>query len=361
MSSILLNIYSPDCAGSLAKLAILPIMQSMLKLSVLDQSPVRKGDTAAQAVRETVELAQHCDRLSYHRYWLAEHHNSEALAGTTPEILVGHVAGATKSMRVGSGGVMLSHYSPLKVAENFRMLETLYPGRIDIGIGRAPGSDYLTAQALAAGPGSLSVEYFPHQVNMLNEFLHDKVSPEHDFSKIHAQPVGKTTPELWILGSSDQSAMLAAYFGLPFSFAHFISAHGGVAAMESYRQNFRPSAIHPKPQGSIGIFVICAESRQEAERLALSRNIFLINLRRGHPAPVVSPEEAENYKMDVHDRAIVADAEGHTIIGDPDQVKSQITDLLAVYGAEEAVIVTITYDFEARKRSYALISEAFGV
>jgi luciferase family oxidoreductase group 1 len=333
----------------------------MIKLSVLDQSPIRKGDSPAQAIQETIELAQFCDALGYRRYWLAEHHSSEALAGSTPEILVGHVAGATKKIRVGSGGVMLSHYSPLKVAENFRMLETLYPGRIDIGFGRAPGSDYQTAQALAAGPGALSAEYFPHQVNMLREFLDDKVSSEHNFSNIHAQPVGPTSPESWLLGSSDQSAMLTAHFGLPFSFAHFITSRGGATVMGGYQRNFRPSDRCPSPQGSVGIFLICTDTEAEAERLALSRNIFLIKLRRGQPAPIVPPEEAAAYEMDSQDREIVADAQGRTIVGDPEQVKQQITELANAFEVNEVLIVTITYDFSARKRSYELIAEAFAL
>ncbi len=330
----------------------------MVKLSVLDQSPIRQGGSPAQAIAETLELARFCDDLGYHRYWLAEHHNSRALAGTAPEILIGRVAGLTENIRVGSGGVMLSHYSPLKVAESFRVLETLYPGRIDLGIGRAPGSDYQTMQALAAGPGSLSVEYFPHQVNSLIEFLHDQVPAGHAFERIHAEPTGPGAPEFWLLGSSDQSAQLAAYFGTPFSFAHFITAHGGVAAMQMYRENFRPTPRRDKPQGSIGIFAICAETQEAAEYHAISRQEFILSLRQGNPQPVAPPEDVISKDYSVHERAIIAEAMERAIVGDPDHVKARIEELLAAYEVDEAVIVTITYDFEARKRSYALIADA---
>ncbi len=331
----------------------------MVYLSVLDQSPVRQGGSHAQAVAETLELARVCDALGFHRYWLAEHHNSKALAGTAPEILVARIAGLTENIRVGSGGVMLSHYSPLKVAENFRMLETLFPGRIDLGIGRAPGSDYLTAQALAAGLGALSPEYFSHQVKNLDEYLHDEVPVDHPFEKVHAEPLGDSAPELWLLGSSDQSAMLAAYFGLPFSYAHFINSTGGPAFMTGYRNNYRPSARHPRPRASIGLFVICADSDEEAAFLAESRKSFIVDLRRGAPAPVEAPEAARARDFSRHEQAIIDDALGRAVIGGPATVKREIDRLMLAYQAEEAVIVTITYDFQARKRSYELLAAAF--
>src|SRR5579884_2491055 len=177
----------------------------MVTLSVLDQSPIRQGGTAQQAIEETLELAQVCDRLGYTRYWLAEHHNAGSLAGASPEILIGAVAARTRNLRVGSGGVMLSHYSPLKVAEQFRMLETLYPGRIDLGIGRAPGSDYVTARALAHGPGALGIEEFPRQIQDVLAYLRDEIPDGHAFAGVSAQPRGTTMPEPWLLGSSDQS------------------------------------------------------------------------------------------------------------------------------------------------------------
>src|SRR4051812_43244954 len=216
-------------------------LRPMLKLSVLDQSPVRQGVTPRDALLETVELAKHVDALGYSRYWLAEHHSSPGLAGSAPEIMVARVAGETRHLRVGSGGVMLSHYSALKVAEQFRMLETLYPGRIDLGIGRAPGSDYVTARALAHGPGALGIEEFPRQIQDLLAYLRDQIPDGHAFAGVSAQPRGATMPEPWLLGSSDQSALYAAYFGCAFSFAHFITDRMGPEIMAAYRDNFRPS------------------------------------------------------------------------------------------------------------------------
>jgi len=334
----------------------------MVKLSVLDQSPIREGGSPAQAIAETLELAQHCDALGYHRYWLAEHHSSGGLAGSTPEILIGRVAGLTRHLRVGSGGVMLSHYSPLKVAENFRMLETLYPGRIDLGIGRAPGSDQRTAQALAVGPGALGIEYFPHQIKYLQDFLADEVeSEDHPFRAIHAEPRGEGVPEVWLLGSSDQSAAYAAHFGLPFSFAHFINAGGGEQVMAAYRQHFQPSPACPEPRSNVGVFVICADSEAEAERLAASRDLFILRLRTGQPGPVPSPEEARAYPYSAMEQQIIAQGRARTIAGTPEQVKERLSGLAADYGVDELVVVTITFDFAARKRSYSLLAEAFGL
>jgi luciferase family oxidoreductase group 1 len=245
-----------------------------MKLSVLDQSPIRHGGTPAQAVAETLELARAADRLGYSRYWLAEHHSSEGLAGTAPEILIARIAAETSNIRVGSGGIMLSHYAPLKVAETFRMLETLYPGRIDLGIGRAPGSDQRTASALQHGPGALGIEHFPAQIAELMGFLTDALPANHPFTGVHAMPTGKSVPEFWLLGSSDQSAAYAAYFGCAFSFAHFINDEGGAGVMEGYRRHFRPSAGLVAPRGSIGVFVLCAETEAAADNLASSRDLW---------------------------------------------------------------------------------------
>src|SRR5215471_12595996 len=194
----------------------------MLRLGVLDQSPVRSGGVVADAIHETLELAELCDRLGYHRYWLAEHHSTPGLAGSSPEVLIGQVAARTSRLRVGSGGVMLQHYSALKVAESFRVLETLYPGRIDLGIGRAPGSDQFTARVLAGSGGG--IEDFPRKLAALLGFLHGDLPAEHPYSSTLAMPTGPSAPEIWLLGSSDQSAILAAHLGTGFSFAHFINA-----------------------------------------------------------------------------------------------------------------------------------------
>jgi luciferase family oxidoreductase group 1 len=333
----------------------------MTLLSVLDQSPIRSGATPADAVRETLELAQAADRLGYHRYWLAEHHSSDGLAGASPEILIGQVAARTSRLRVGSGGVMLSHYSSLKVAEQFRMLETLFPGRIDLGIGRAPGSDRLTAQALAHGPGALGIEYFPNQIADLIGFLHNEVPPGHAFAGIRAMPVGPSAPEVWLLGSSAESASFAAHFGTAFSFAHFITWQGGPGVVRAYQEYFRPSAYSPEPRSSIGVFVICADTEAEARRLARSRDLFLARRYTGHGGPYPTVEEAEAHQYNDYELAIIQHMRGRTIAGAPEQVRDRLLALGAEYGVDEFVVVTITPDFASRLRSYELLAQVFGL
>lgn len=333
----------------------------MTKLSVLDQSPIRKGCTPADALRETVALARRADALGYHRYWLAEHHSSGGLAGSAPEILIGQVLAETRGLRVGSGGVMLSHYSSLKVAESFRVLEAFYPGRVDLGIGRAPGSDQRTAMALAHGPGALGIEHFPAQIQDLIGYLRDELPDDHPFRHIQAMPSGATVPELWLLGSSGQSAAYAAYFGCAFSFAHFINPQGGDRVMQAYRDQFRPSVLLPEPEGSIGVYVICAESEEEAARLALSRRLWILNLYRGRTGPVPTVEEAENYPYTEEDEVLLRHARGRTISGTPDQCRARLLALGESYGVDEFVIVTICPEFETRVRSYELLAEAFGL
>ena len=333
----------------------------MLMLSVLDQSPVRQGVTPRDALMETIALAKHCDALGYRRYWLAEHHATPALAGSAPEIMIARVAAETSRIRVGSGGVMLSHYSSLKVAEQFRMLETLYPGRIDLGIGRAPGSDQLTAAALAHGPGALGIEHFPNQIADVIGYLEHTIPGEHPFSRIQLMPDGETLPEIWILGSSDQSAIFAAYFGRAFSFAHFITDEAGPRIVEAYKAQFRPSGPLAVPQASIGVFVICAESEKRAHYLAASRDLSRLRQRQGRPMPYPPPEEALAYPYTDIERRVVESHRRRQIVGTPDQVKAGIEELAARYGVDEVVVLTITHDFDARKRSYALLAEAFGL
>jgi luciferase family oxidoreductase group 1 len=333
----------------------------MIRLSVLDQTPVRGGVTPATAVAETLALAEAADRLGYTRYWLAEHHASRGLAGSAPEILISSVAARTRRMRIGSGGVMLSHYSPLKVAESFRMLETLFPGRIDLGIGRAPGSDQLTAQALQHGPGALGIEHFPAQIRDLLGYLDGSLPADHPFAAVTAMPAGDGVPAPWLLGSSDQSAAYAAYFGVAYSFAHFINGQGGAAVMAAYRQQFRPSPILAAPQGSVGVFCICADSAEEADWLAKSRDLWFLRLRRGEAAPVPTPDQAEAYPYTAQDRAIVGASRRRMVVGTPETARAELTALAGRYGVEELVVVTICHSFEARLRSYELLAEAFAL
>jgi luciferase family oxidoreductase group 1 len=336
-------------------------LAAMLKLSVLDQSPVRQGVTARDALLETIELARHVDVLGYCRYWLAEHHSSPGLAGSAPEIMVARVASETSHIRVGSGGVMLSHYSALKVAEQFRMLEALYPGRIDLGIGRAPGSDQLTAIALQHGPGALGIEHFPNQISDLLGFLDNRLPVDHPFARIRAMPAGETSPEVWLLGSSDQSAIFAAYFGCAFSFAHFINDEDGPEIMEAYRQRFQPTERLAKAQGSIGVFVVCANTEAEAHRLAASRDLWRLRQRQGILAPFPPPEDALTYPYNSAELRLVEYHRQRQVVGTPEQVKQQLLALAETYAVDEVVVLTICHDFAARRHSYALLAEAFGL
>jgi luciferase family oxidoreductase group 1 len=326
----------------------------MLALSVLDQSPVRTGSTAAAAVLETLELAELCDRLGYRRYWLAEHHATPGLAGSCPEVLIGPVAARTERIRVGSGGVMLQHYSALKVAEQFRMLETLHPGRIDLGIGRAPGSDQRTARALRE-----TEEWFPQQVADVLGYLRDELPGDHANAGVRASPACPTAPEPWLLGSTDQSASLAAHFGTAFSFAHFIAGEGGPEVVRGYRRGFQPSAWLAEPRASAAVFVVCADTEAEAYRLARSRDLFIVGLYTGRHRPYPSVEEAEAFPYTPRDLAIVEHARRRTVAGTPAGVRARLAAFAAEHDVDELVIVTITHDPKARRRSYELLADVF--
>ena len=331
----------------------------MIRLSVLDQSPIRSGGTAADAIGETVQLAQAAERLGYHRYWVAEHHSHGAFAGTSPEILIGQIASTTKTIRVGSGGVMLSHYSALKVAESFRMLETLHPGRIDLGLGRAPGADRLTSAALAPEQSGFRYDDFPQKVSDLRGWIEGSLPEDHPFARIRAMPAGETAPEMWLLGTSDQSAILAAHFGCAFSFAHFINTYGSVQVMDMYRRDFRPSPKFKAPMGSLAVFVICAPSEEEALYHAASRSLLMLRSRRGEGGGVPTPEEVLAYPWTDMERAFAHDIDSRTIAGDPEQVKKRLETLASEHKVDEFIIVNVMYSFEARVKSYELLAEVF--
>ncbi len=328
----------------------------MLRLGVLDQSPVRSGESPTAAIQETLALARATDRLGYHRYWLAEHHSTPALAGPSPEVLIPQVAAVTTGIRVGSGGVMLQHYSALKVAESFRVLETLYPGRIDLGIGRAPGSDQFTARVLAGSGGG--IEDFPRKLADLLGFLHGDLPAEHPYSSIQAMPTGPGAPEIWLLGSSDRSAILAAHLGTGFSFAHFINAEGGGFVTRAYAQSFKPSAAMAEPQASVAVFVVCAPTEGEAARLAQSRDLFITRLYTGRLSRYPSVAEAEAYEYSPREWMIVEHARRRRVVGTPEQCRERLEALAAEYGVEEVVVVTITESWETRLRSYELLAQA---
>lgn len=335
-------------------------------LSVLDQSPIRKDGNAEAAIAETIALAKACDRLGYHRYWLAEHHNSNSFAGSAPEILIGRVAQETKNLRVGSGGVMLTHYSPLKVAEQFRMLELLSPGRIDLGIGRAPGSDQMTARALQAGPQGFGIDAFPSQVHLLRQFLDDArgahaFPDDHPYRGVHAMPRGRGNPEMWLLGSGIHSAVYAAELGLPFSHAYFINTEGSEDACAEYRARFKPSETCQQPRLSLGVAALAAETEEAAKRLAASRNLWVVRLLSGRPIPFPSPDEARDYPFTDQELRLLKSIENRAIVGTAHQVRERLVALADAHGAEELVVVTITYDYVSRLRSYELLAEAFGL
>ncbi len=339
-----------------------------MRLSVLDQSPIRKDGNAADAVAETIALAKACDRLGYHRYWLAEHHNSNSFAGSCPEILIGRVASETHSIRVGSGGVMLTHYSPLKIAEQFRMLEVLNPGRIDLGLGRAPGTDQKTAAALQAGPQGWSIDAFPSQVHLLRQFLDDAAEREplpadHPYRGIHAMPRAPSAsgPELWMLGSGIHGAIYAAEFGLPFSHAYFISPEGSEDAVAAYRERFKPSVACPKPVVSLGVAALVADTEDDARALAASRNLWVVRLLTGRPIPFPPPDEARDYPFTEQELALLRTVQRRSIVGTSEQVRTGLLALAEAHGAEELVVVTITYDYASRLRSYELLADAFAL
>jgi len=328
-----------------------------MRLSILDQSPIISGHTPAQAIHATLELARAADRLGYRRYWLAEHHALQGLADPCPEILLGQVATQTTRIRVGTGGVLLPYYSPLKVAEVFRMYEALFPGRIDLGIGRAPGGNLLTARAMNADAFG-GEDRFPTQVQETIGYLDDALPPDYPFHAVKAMPSGPTSPQVWLLGSSDFSGSLAAYLGLRFSFAHFISAHGG-PVMQAYRNDFRPAYRYPDPYCMVAVFAICASTREQAERLAASIDLRRLQMARGQEEPVATTDEALARSYSEAERAIIAKERARAVVGTPEQVKARLLELEEQFQADEVMLVTITGDYASRLRSYELLAEVF--
>jgi len=328
------------------------------RLSVLDQSPITVGSTAVEALRNTLDLARAADALGYHRYWLAEHHASPALAGVAPEALIGPVALATERIRVGSGGVMLPHYSPFKVAETFSMLSALAPGRIDLGLGRAPGSDQRTAVALQRDRTRRTAHDFPEQLDELAAYFDASLPDDHPFAPLqHLLPSGGGTPDLWLLGSSPESAFWAAERGLPYCFADFINPDGAHLA-RAYRRNFRASARLAAPYVMAAIWTIAAPSAEEAERLAAPARMMFAHLIAGNPIRVPPVEEALAW-LEAHppsDRR-----HRRTILGTPMQIRSHLDEVAADYEADELMLVNILPDHEARRRSYALVAAQYGL
>jgi luciferase family oxidoreductase group 1 len=329
-----------------------------LRLSILDQAPISEGSTAGAALRNSVDLARRADALGYSRYWVAEHHGTPALACASPEALIGPIAAATARLRVGSGGVMLPHYSPFKVAETFAVLSGLFPGRIDLGIGRASGTDPRTSLALQRDRAAPAADDFPEQLVELLAYLSNGIPAGHPFSRQGEMFGSLQKPEPWLLGSSAQSALWAAELGLPYAFADFINAEGGSLA-RMYRERFTPSARLPAPRTMVAAWALCAGTDAEAQRLAASGRMLFQLFRSGRLLPVPSVETAERFFADQAGSTLHGGR--RTIVGSPATVRAGLEALAAEYGAEEVMVVTIAFDHGARVRSYELVSEAFGL
>jgi luciferase family oxidoreductase group 1 len=334
----------------------------MIQLSVLDQSTVVTGRSPDASIRESIALAQHCEALGYHRYWVAEHHNSVGQAGTAPEILIAAIAATTRRIRVGSAGVMLPHYSALKVAEQFRVLEAIAPGRIDIGLGRAPGSDGRTAFALNPN-ASTAADHFPAQVRDLLHWLDGETLVEgHPFRDVVAQPQGPSMPEAWILGSSDYGAQVAAYFGLPFCFAYFITDGQGVGqALDLYRENYRPSERHPTPHAALCLWAVTAETEAESEKLFSSRALSRLQRDRGIYTALPSPEEVESRTFSADEQARLENIRRTAVYGTPSQVGARLRALGQSHSIEEIAVLTTVHNPESRRKSYTLLAREFGM
>ena len=331
-----------------------------MRLSVLDQSPIPEGASGGTALANSIDLARLSESLGYHRYWVAEHHASPALAGAAPEVLLAAIGAATRHIRIGSGGIMLPHYSALKVAETFSMLAGLYPGRVDLGLGRAPGSDQRTAYALQRDRRQQSPNDFPNQLGELLGYLGDTLPADHPFAALAKTLPGRPeTPEVWLLGSSLDSAGWAAETGLPYCVADFINGRGAPLAAQ-YQASFVPSAALAQPYTMTALWTVCADTDAEAERLASSARMMMAHLLMGRSIPVPTPERALAWLAD-HPEIARGGAGRRVIAGSPDTVRAGIEAAVAEYGADEAMLVNILHDHRARRRSYELVADAFAL
>jgi luciferase family oxidoreductase group 1 len=331
-----------------------------MQISVLDQSPAKSGVSPSESIRESLVLARECERFGYHRYWLSEHHNTESVAGSAPEILISAIAATTSRIRVGAAGIMLPHYAALKVAEQFRVLEAIAPGRIDLGLGRAPGSDGRTAFALNPN-AARAADMFPTQVRDVMAWSSGQaLPPEHPFRDIMCQPQGPTSPEIWILGSSTYGAQLAGYFGLPYCYAHFFTdGQGTEEALDAYRRSFQPSAILAQPHCAIVVAALAAETLEEAEYWYRSRAVLWAVRGRGKFIALPTPEEAERFELTEAERAHMAAARERALIGAAPEVAERVQHLAARLALDELVITTGTTSPAARIKSYELFAREF--
>ncbi len=333
----------------------------MPPLSVLDLSPVTTATPGSQALRNTLDLARHADALGYRRYWVAEHHNLANIASSAPEIMIGQIAALTTRMRVGSGGVMLPNHAPLAVAERFKVLEALYPGRIDLGLGRAPGTDPVTAYALRRRQDVAEDDDFLERLQELLLIGSRGYPPTHPFSGVHAMPADAPLPPIFLLGSSDYSARLAGSIGSGFSFAHHFANHDAADAMRLYRSAFRPSQLAASPHAILAVAAVCADTDAEAERLAATVDLNFVRRAQGRYLPLESPETARAFDYSPVDRERMKHNRARLFVGSPTTIADRLAPLIDATQADELMITSMMFDHQARKHSYALLAEAFGL
>jgi luciferase family oxidoreductase group 1 len=327
-----------------------------MKLSVLDQAPISKGNTPEQTLQNTLELAQWTESLGYHRYWVAEHHNTSGLASSSPEIMMTRIASVTHQIRVGSGGILLPQYSPYKIAEDAKTLAAFFPDRIDIGVGSSPGGSPLTRSALTDRQNK-SLREFPRQVDDLQGFMYNSLPRNHDFRLVKAGPRISNVPPLWILGLSERSAKSAAEKGLGLVFGHFINPTNGEKALKTYYDSFVPSVTLSKPQSMVCIFVVCAETEEKAESLALTQDKWLLNVGRGLGTKVLPEEDINQQTFSDEELENIKKNRERCVVGTPQTVKKRLEELQKVYQTDEFMIITNIFDFEAKKESYRLLAE----
>ena len=323
-------------------------------LSVLDLAPVPSGGSSRQALADTVALAQHVERLGYRRFWVAEHHGMPGVASSAPAVLIGAVAAATHRIRVGSGGVMLPNHAPLVVAEQFGTLEALHPGRIDLGLGRAPGTDPATASALRRGA---SADDFPAELLALRSFFDGRWAPGHPWQSLHAVPALGNAPAVWLLGSSGYSAQLAGLLGLPFSFAHHFAPQGTLQALELYRSSFRPSEVLDAPYAMVCASVVLADTDERARELALPGALSFLRLRSGRPGLLPTVEEAAAHPYAPHEAAFVEQRLATQSVGGPDTVRASVQRLLEDTAADELMVTTMVPEPDERLRSFSRLAD----
>lgn len=329
-----------------------------MKLSILDQSPISEGSSARNALKQTLQLAKAAEELGYTRFWVAEHHNTNGLASTAPEILISHIASSTSRIKVGSGGVLLPQYSPFKVAETFNTLEVLFPNRIDLGIGRSPGGGAETRLALTDGIRK-SLNEFPRQLQDLQGFLTQSLPVDHAYSKVLAMPDSETSPEMWLLGVSHRGARTAAEHGLAFTYGHFINPASGRKAMKDYLEQFQPTQQLTSPKSNFCIFVVCAETEEKAEYLALSQDAWLLNVEKGGNTKIPSPEEVKKIDFSPDEKEKINRNRDRMIIGTPQKVKNELLRIGADYKTDECMVISNLFRFEDKLKSYELLAEAF--